>query len=85
MSCVAQWFDKKRATALGIVSVGSSLGGTCLPLVFRSLIVRTRLVLLYFRCGFLTNLRISFAWTVRSIAAILFAMLFVSNMVVVPI
>jgi MFS transporter, MCT family, solute carrier family 16 (monocarboxylic acid transporters), member 10 len=42
LSCVSQWFGSRRATALGMVAVGSSIGGTLLPLTFRTLIARTR-------------------------------------------
>lgn len=37
LGAVAHWFNKKRATALGICSVGGSLGGIIWPLMLRSL------------------------------------------------
>ncbi|KAG8984519.1 hypothetical protein FRB95_005829 [Tulasnella sp. JGI-2019a] len=35
---VGHWFHKKRATAYGVVAVGSSYGGTVFPIVIRKLI-----------------------------------------------
>jgi MFS family permease len=38
ISCVSQWFDKRRGLALGIVISGSSFGGICWPLVLNRLL-----------------------------------------------
>ncbi|KDQ61310.1 hypothetical protein JAAARDRAFT_32317 [Jaapia argillacea MUCL 33604] len=35
---IAHWFKKRRQTALGITAVGSSIGGTVFPIVFRNLV-----------------------------------------------
>ena len=37
-SIVAQWFEKRRSLASGIISAGASLGGTILPIVARILV-----------------------------------------------
>ncbi|KAI0080541.1 MFS general substrate transporter [Panus rudis PR-1116 ss-1] len=39
MGIVAHWFKKKRGVALGVVAVGSSIGGTVFPIAARNLIV----------------------------------------------
>ncbi|KAK9350621.1 major facilitator superfamily domain-containing protein [Lipomyces doorenjongii] len=36
ISAVSSWFVKKRATALGLVNAGSSLGGVLIPIIFRN-------------------------------------------------
>ncbi|KAI6040589.1 MFS general substrate transporter [Pisolithus marmoratus] len=38
ISVVSHWFTKKRGTALGVVSIGSSLGGTLFPIAAQNLI-----------------------------------------------
>lgn len=38
LSCVATWFDKRRALAFGIVSSGSSLGGVVFPTMLSRLL-----------------------------------------------
>lgn len=40
MCVIAHWFNKRRSTALGIVTFAGSIGGTVLPVVFRSLVVK---------------------------------------------
>ncbi|KAI0050386.1 MFS general substrate transporter [Auriscalpium vulgare] len=36
---VAHWFARRRSTALGIATTGSSIGGTVFPIMFRNLVV----------------------------------------------
>ncbi|KAK9327830.1 major facilitator superfamily domain-containing protein [Lipomyces starkeyi] len=36
ISAVSSWFNKSRATALGLVNAGSSLGGVLIPIFFRT-------------------------------------------------
>jgi hypothetical protein len=38
MGIVGHWFDKRRGLALGFCAMGSSLGGTLLPIAARNLI-----------------------------------------------
>lgn len=35
---MAHWFKKRRGFAFGIVAVGSSIGGTVLPIVAKNLL-----------------------------------------------
>ena len=35
---VSQWFEKRRSLAFGIVTTGSALGGTIIPIAARNLI-----------------------------------------------
>lgn len=38
LSVVPTWFDKNRGKAYGVLAVGSSVGGTILPIVLRRLL-----------------------------------------------
>ncbi|EIN07031.1 MFS general substrate transporter [Punctularia strigosozonata HHB-11173 SS5] len=38
MGVISHWFKRRRSTALGIVAIGSSTGGTVLPIIFRNLV-----------------------------------------------
>lgn len=38
LSIVPQWFDKRRGRAYGVVALGSSFGGTILPIILRKLL-----------------------------------------------
>ncbi|KAG9000097.1 hypothetical protein FRB94_002097 [Tulasnella sp. JGI-2019a] len=38
LSVIPQWFDKRRGRAYGIISLGSSTGGTILPIILRHLL-----------------------------------------------
>ncbi|KAI0823576.1 MFS general substrate transporter [Trametes gibbosa] len=40
MGCPAHWFKHRLGFALGIMALGSSLGGTCFPIAVRNLIER---------------------------------------------
>jgi len=35
---IAHWFKKRRGLAMGMMAVGSSLGGTLIPIMARNLI-----------------------------------------------
>jgi MCP family monocarboxylic acid transporter-like MFS transporter 10 len=78
---VAQWFEKRRSLAFGIVAAGSALGGTIIPIAARNLIEligyasasherRTRLTSFF-----------SFKWTMRVVALIELFALAVANLV----
>jgi MCP family monocarboxylic acid transporter-like MFS transporter 10 len=38
VSIVSHWFKRRRGLALGIIAVGSSLGGSLFPIAFEQLI-----------------------------------------------
>ena len=38
LTVVSHWFNKKRGMALGLLSIGSSVGGTIFPIAARNLI-----------------------------------------------
>ncbi|KAI0035057.1 MFS general substrate transporter [Vararia minispora EC-137] len=38
MAIAGHWFKKRRATALGLISIGSSTGGTLYPIIFGQLV-----------------------------------------------
>ena len=38
MAVVAHWFKKRRGFAMGVVAVGSSIGGTSFPIAAKNLI-----------------------------------------------
>ncbi|KAI0371653.1 MFS general substrate transporter [Pilatotrama ljubarskyi] len=40
MGCPAHWFKRRLGLALGIMALGSSLGGTCFPIAVRNLVER---------------------------------------------
>lgn len=50
VSTISHYFQKKRATALGILATGSSVGGVVYPILINRL---------------LNNTKLGFAWTVR--------------------
>ncbi|KAI0310462.1 MFS general substrate transporter [Amylostereum chailletii] len=39
MGVIGHWFKKRRSTALGLSSLGSSTGGTLFPIIFRNLTI----------------------------------------------
>ncbi|KAH8728572.1 major facilitator superfamily domain-containing protein [Phaeosphaeriaceae sp. PMI808] len=53
---VSQYFDKKRATALGVIVSGSSVGGVIFPIVLSKLI---------------NGSNVSFGWSIRIVAFII--------------
>jgi len=38
VACVSTWFNRHRATALGLVAAGSSIGGVIIPITFETLL-----------------------------------------------
>ena len=38
MAVIAHWFKKRRGFAMGVVAVGSSIGGTLFPIAAKKLI-----------------------------------------------
>lgn len=60
MAAVTQWFDKKRAAALGIMISGSSIGGVVLPIALSKM---------------LNSNDLGFGWSVRIIGFILIPLL----------
>lgn len=59
-SAVNQYFMKKRGAALGLVTVGSSIGGVIIPIALRNAFDSERL---------------GFGWGVRTVAFVIFALL----------
>jgi MCP family monocarboxylic acid transporter-like MFS transporter 10 len=43
----SQWFDKRRQLVFGVMSVGSSIGGTVLPVLVRALLPAVGYVLFF--------------------------------------
>jgi MFS family permease len=66
---VAQYFDKKRAAALGIAVSGSSIGGVIFPIVLSKL---------------LNGTAVSFGWSIRIIAFIVLPFMLFACMVLSP-
>ena len=40
MAVLSHWFKERRATALGVLAFGASIGGTILPIAFRDIEVK---------------------------------------------
>lgn len=68
-AAVAQYFDKKRAAALGLAVAGSSIGGIVMPLILSKM---------------LNNSSISFAWSVRIVGFIVLILMVFACMAVKP-
>lgn len=68
-AAVAQYFDKRRAAALGLAVAGSSIGGIVMPLILSKM---------------LNNSSISFAWSVRIIGFIVLFFMAFACMAVKP-
>jgi MFS family permease len=66
---VAQYFDKKRAAALGILVSGSSIGGVVFPIVLSKL---------------LNGTTVSFGWSIRTIAFIILPFMLFACVVLRP-
>jgi MFS family permease len=66
---VAQYFDKKRAAAMGIVASGSSIGGVIFPIVLSKL---------------LNGSTIGFGWSIRIIAFIILPFMLFACVVLRP-
>lgn len=56
MAAVSQWFDKKRAAALGLAVAGSSIGGVVFPIALSNM---------------LNSTSIGFGWSIRIVAFIM--------------
>lgn len=66
---VSQYFDKKRAAALGVVVSGSSVGGVVFPIVLSKL---------------LNGSNIGFGWSMRIVAFIIFPFMMIACFVIKP-
>lgn len=78
---ISQWFKERRSLALGIVSVGTSLGGTIIPIAVRNLIELVGYVrVLCVRYPWLTGLS-RFKWTMRIVALTELFALTIANLV----
>lgn len=66
---VAQYFDKKRAAAMGIVASGSSIGGVVFPIVLSKL---------------LNGTNIGFGWSMRIIGFIILPFMLFACAIVRP-
>ncbi|KAF2129409.1 MFS general substrate transporter [Dothidotthia symphoricarpi CBS 119687] len=66
---VSQYFDKKRAAAIGIVVCGSSIGGVVFPIILSKM---------------LNDSNIGFGWTIRIIAFILLPFMLFACVVIKP-
>ncbi|KXJ85301.1 major facilitator superfamily domain-containing protein [Microdochium bolleyi] len=69
MAAASQWFDRRRATALGVVVAGSSVGGIVLPVVVAKL---------------LNDSSLGFGWTVRVVGFIMMPFIAFASFAVVP-
>ncbi|KAL4866955.1 hypothetical protein BDV12DRAFT_198681 [Aspergillus spectabilis] len=67
MAAVSQWFDKKRAAALGLAVAGSSIGGVVFPIVLSKM---------------LNSSSLGFGWAVRIVAFIMILPMAVSCLTV---
>jgi MFS family permease len=68
-AAVAQYFDKKRAAAMGIVASGSSIGGVIFPIVLSKL---------------LNGSNIGFGWSMRIIGFIILPFMLVACVLIKP-
>ncbi|KAL2140412.1 hypothetical protein VTI28DRAFT_3832 [Corynascus sepedonium] len=68
-ACVSQYFQRKRATALGIVVSGSSIGGIIFPIALSKM---------------LNNSSLGFGWSVRVIAFVIAPLLAFASLTVRP-
>ncbi len=80
---IAHWFKRRRGLAMGLMAMGSSFGGTLIPIAARNLIPILGYV------GFLpiitiiiTAIRASFPWTMRIIGFILLLGLGLANLLI---
>ncbi|KAL4880338.1 major facilitator superfamily domain-containing protein [Aspergillus karnatakaensis] len=67
MAAVSQWFDKKRAAALGLAVAGSSVGGVVFPIALSKM---------------LNSSSLGFGWAVRIVAFIMIPMMAISCLTV---
>lgn len=84
MAVLSHWFKRRRATALGVLAFGASIGGTILPIVFRDVEVRigyvARRPLLFMSLNILAPI-FRFKWTMRAFALILLFFMTIGNLV----
>lgn len=80
---MAHWFKRRKGLALGLVAVGSSIGGTLFPIATRNLIEEVGYVPPneQYAAALMNLLR--FKWTMRIIGFILLATLTVTNLTLV--
>ena len=85
MGIIGHWFKKRRATALGLIAIGSSTGGTIFPIVFSNLVNKIGYAFATLAPNStVTDYRetsISFQWTMRVFAFIILAALGFANVV----
>ncbi|KAL4778691.1 major facilitator superfamily domain-containing protein [Aspergillus varians] len=67
MAAVSQWFDKKRAAALGLAIAGSSIGGVVFPIALSKM---------------LNSSALSFGWAIRIMAFVMVPMMVISCLTV---
>lgn len=69
MAAASQWFDKRRAAALGVVIAGSSIGGVVFPILLSKLLNGTDL---------------GFGWSIRIVAFLMVPFMALAIATVVP-
>ncbi|KAI8975863.1 MFS general substrate transporter [Trametes punicea] len=61
MGCPAHWFKRRLGIALGVMAVGSSIGGTCFPIAVRNLVQQVGFKWAMRTLGFIELALLSFA------------------------
>lgn len=82
LAVISHWWKRRRGLAFGIIAIGSSIGGTIIPIIFRNLVFRIGSAFTYtcqLRNAYITFIR--FPWTMRIIGFLLMCSLTVSNLV----
>lgn len=79
---IAHWFKKRRGFAMGLVAVGSSVGGTVFPIAARNLIPLVGYVVWCSGlCSAMLTPSCRFPWTMRILGFILLFSLGLANLV----